>query len=610
MSTKQHNSESVETLTLLNKTEGFNIDISEYEYPELKPREQDWRWCHKYAYDVVKGNIPSCKTLRQAAERHFRDLQNPDFYFDEKAASSVVLWFKFIPITDGIHAGKQTILLPWQIFIVVSLIAWLWADDVFEEVQDEMMQTRVKGTRRFNQFFGLVSRKAGKTTLAAGLKLYLMHKAGHRPRAFSLATKRDQAKEVWETACEMINLSPRLKQIFKVRANDILMPGKSGSYKPLASDSKSLDGLNPMTASLDECHAIKDRNLYGVIISAFGAQPEYLMIVITTAGFILDGLCTDIYKNGCRVLDPDDPVRQDNYFYAMFTMDKGDDWTEEQTWFKSNPGLIYGLPNMKYLRDRFSEASLSTEEKANFLTKHCNMFVSGSDKWLDMAEVKACPKPMGESYLDPIYKGRKVYVGLDRARVHDITSFCIMYPMDDGGIDCFYVNLLPKQTVDSVSDYLKAKYSKALETGDLQLVYTPTVKDVDIEKIIESINSEISPESWNYDPWHMRQICENMEDRGLTMVAVSQGTGNMSEPAKNLEGLIKEKLFRYNSVLFEYACECAMMTMTKKNNMDIWRENDKVDKIDPLISTIITLSGATLFKVETNIYDEREMISI
>lgn len=584
------------------------IDIEDYSYPELKPRDQDWRWCHKYAHDIIKGVVPSCKTMKQAAERHFRDMENPEFYFDEDAAHSIISWFRFVPITDGPNAGKPTVLLPWQIFVLVSLIAWRWSENRFEEVFGETMQTRIRGTRRFNQCFVLVSRKGGKTTIAGGLMLYLMYKSGHRPRAFSLATKRDQAKEVWSTACEMIRLSPRLRQFFQTRANDILMPSKSGEFKPLASDSKSLDGLNPITASLDECHAIKDRNLYGVIISAFGAQAEYLMITITTAGFILDGLCTDIYKNGCRVLDPDDPITQDNYFYAMFTIDKGDDWTDENTWFKSNPGMIYGLPSMKYLRDRYAEASMSAEEKANFLTKHCNIFVSGSDKWLDMTEVRACPAPLGTDYLDPIYLERPVYIGIDRARIHDITSFCIMFAMPDGGVDCFYINVLPQATVDSVSDYLRSKYVKAIETNDLETVHTPTVRNTDIEKIITRLNQELRPESFHYDPWHMREICENMEEQGIPMVAVSNGTGNMSEPAKALEGLIKEGLFRYKSTLFEYACECAMMSMTRKNNMEVWRENDKVDKIDPLIATIITLSGATLFKPDKNIYEERGML--
>lgn len=583
------------------------VDLEQYEFPKLEPLEQDWRWCHKYAYDVVKGNIPAGKWIKLACERHFKDLQRDDLYFDEKTAQSIVNWFKYIPITDGKDAGKPTILLPWQIWLVCSLMAWRWSESTFDEDGNPL---RVKNERRFNQAFILISRKAGKSTLAAGLMLYVMYKSGFQPRVFSVATKRDQAKILWTTAKIMIDLSPHLRKVFETRANDILMKSKAGVFKALASDSNQMDGLNPIGVTLDELHAYKDRNLYGVMISAFGAQTEYMMLGITTAGFILDGLCTDLYKNGCRVLDPNEPVEQDNYFYAMWQIDKGDDWTDPKTWYKANAGLVYGLPKMKYLHDRFAEASMSTEQKANFLTKHCNIFVSGSDKWLDMDEVRSCGKPLGKDYLDPVYQGRKCYIGLDRARVHDITSFAIGYPMDDGGVDVFFVNILPKATVDSVNDYLKSKYKKALETDDLQLVYTPTVRNSDIEKVITKVSQEIRPEGFYYDPWHMREIAENMEDQGIPMIAVSNGTGNMSEPAKTLEGLIKEGLLRYDSVLFEYACECAMMSMTRKNNMDIWRENDKVDKIDPLIATIIMLSGATLIKVEKNIYNERGMLSI
>lgn len=585
----------------------FNLE--DYAFPDLKPGDQDWRWCHKYCYDIVKGNIIAGKNMKWAAQRHFDDLQNPDFHFSEKAALSIVSWFKFIPITDGLKSGTPTQLSPSQIFIVCSLIAWVWPVDEWENLEGMSVQTKYKGTRRFNQCFILVARKFGKTTLAAGIKLYLMYKAGNRPRAFSLATKREQAKEVWDTAKEMIRLSPRLSQIFEIRANDILMPGKSGYYKPLASDSKSLDGLNPTCASLDECHAIKDRNLYGVFVSAFGAQIEYLMIVITTAGFILDGLCTDLLKNGEATLNPKNPTKQDNYFYAMFNLDKGDDWTEQNNWFKSNPDLVYGRPQIKTVRNQFQEACLSTAEKANFLTKILNIFVSGSDKWLDITEVKANRVP-GLDMDDEFYKGRKCYVSLDRARIHDLCSFCIMFPTDNGGVDLFWINLLPQKTIDNANDYLKAIYKKALESGDLRAVTSSTVTDDDVKKVFAELKVKFKPESNSYDPWHMREICEDLESIGYPMLAVSQGTGNMSEPAKKLEGLIKEGLIRYDSVLFEYACGCAMMNMTRKNNMEVYRENDKIDKIDPLISAIIGLSAATLFKVVKNVYEERGMLSV
>ena len=355
-------------------------DLSEYEFPELKPMQQDWRWCHKYAYDVLHNKIPSCLKVKWAALRHFRDLKRTDIYFDEKAAHSIVKWFEFCPIIKGPKKRTPTILDPTQIFVAASLIAWRHSEDVFEynEELNLHMQIKWKGKRRYNQFYGQVARKWGKTTFTAGIKLYLMYKYDHGPRVFSLATGLKQAKEVWKVAKEMIVLSPRLQTIFETRAHQILIPNKNGEFIALASDSNTLDGLDPIAACLDECHAIKDRNIYGVIVSAFGGNEggEYLFSVITTAGFILEGLCTDIYKNGSRVLDPDSPqVEQDNYFYLIFEIDKDDDWTVESHWFKSNPGLIYGRPSLGYLRDRFAEAKTSPSEKANFITKHCNRFV-------------------------------------------------------------------------------------------------------------------------------------------------------------------------------------------------------------------------------------------
>ena len=82
----------------------------------------------------------------------------------------------------------------------------------------------------------------------------------------------------------------------------------------------------------------------------------------------------------------------------------------------------------------------------------------------------------------------------------------------------------------------------------------------------------------------------------------------MSEPAKKLEGLIKEGMLRYDSGLFEFACSCALMNMTRQNNMQVFRDNHKTEKIDPLIALIIALSAATLGKVEKSVYDERDLL--
>ena len=576
--------------------------ISQYAYPDLVVGDQDYRWCHRYAHDVVNGAIIAGKWIRLACKRHLDDLERNDVHFDIVSAKSVVKWFKFVPITDGVNVGKPTILLPWQIWVVCCLMAW---------------KNTATGFRKYKSAYVQVGRKNGKSTLAGGLTLYMMYKAPFKPRTYSVATKKDQAKELWSAAHTMVKLSPRLKQQFLARTNDILMPAKEGYFKPLASDSDSLDGLNPTMVNLDECHAIKKRNLYDVMVSAFGAQDEGLMLTITTAGTILDGLCTTLNSNGKQVLELG--LEQDSYFYAIYEIDTDDkkDWQKEKVWYKANPGLGY-QPRLTYMHEQSLESGMSSEQKINFLTKHLNIFVSGYDKWLEMDEVYKCK--FDKTYSD--YAGRKCYVGIDRSKNDDLTSMCMMFPNDlftasdgsetkEGGVDCFYINLLPRATVEKSTDLLKKTYMKAIENGNLQLVDSATILNRHIDSIVEWAITNFDVEMIGYDPWHMSELAIEWEDKQYPVVAVSQGTGNMSEPAKKLEGLIKESTFRYNGFLFEFAAQCAMSKITDQNNMKIVKDSAKTDKIDPIIATIIALSCATLQKpVDENPYDKRGLICV
>lgn len=580
------------------------MDIERYRFPKLKPFDQDANWAHKYCYDVLKGTVPACQNIRLAAERHFKDLARDDVYWCEETAKSIVAFFKFVPITDGAQAGKPTKLLPWQIWVVCSMVAWRWKNDTYD---DDGNPLTVAGERRFLQAVVLISRKAGKTTLAAGVVLWLMLKSGHQPRSYCVATKRDQAKLLWQTAKIMIDLSPRLRSMFETRANEILMPNKAGVFKPLASDSNSLDGLNPIAIIGDEGHSWKDDNLYNVSVSSFGAQTEYLMLMISTAGFLLNNILVTLIKNGERVLRGE--VTQDHFFYAIFQIDADDDWTDINALYKANAGMIYGLPSVRYIKNQLSEAKLSPTQKANFLTKHANLFVNSSDMWLDYEKVIACANPE-LNFEDYVHK--PCYVGIDRALVSDITSFVPLFPDDDGGCTIFPFNMQSSEAIENANDYLRKIYLEAEATDDLEIVQGATIRDSDVKDMIRYLYRELKDcRGFYYDPYHMREVALDLEEEGIPMIAVSQGAGNMSEPAKKLEGLIAERLFRYNgSVLFQYATSCALTGISKMNNMMVFRDNgkSKTDKIDPLIATIIALSGATLQKPDSFIYNDRGMV--
>ena len=581
----------------------LNIDM--YEFPNLKPFDQDSNWAHKYCYDVIKGNVPACNNIKLAAQRHFNDLERTDIYWCQDTADKIVKFFKFVPITDGKDAGKPTLLLPWQIWVVCSIVAWRWSEDTFDS---DGAPASVKDERRFLQAVVLIARKAGKTTLAAGIMLFLMAQEPYQPRGYCVATKRDQAKLLWNTAKIMIDLSPRLRGIFETRANEILMPKKHGVFKPLASDHNSLDGLNGVCIIGDELHSWKSRNLWDVCVSSFGARTEYLMLAISTAGFLLDNILVELVKNAEQTLRGN--IDQDHFFYAVFQIDKDDDWTDINALYKANAGMFYGLPSVRYIKNQLTDAKLSVDSKGAFLTKHCNLFVSGTDKWLDIDQFR---KGARDIDFDD-FRDRECWVGFDRSMISDITSATVTFADDDGGITEFVFNIQSRGAIDKAGDYLRSIYHKAEETDDLRVVPGEYIRDSHIKELIRWLWEQLPKcRGVYYDPYKMKGVALDLEEEGIEMISVSMGPGNVSEPAKKVESLIADELFRYkNSVLLEYAVMCALVDVSKYGNMMVYRDKlgIKTDRIDPLIATILGISGATLIKNAENVYESRGLLSI
>lgn len=577
--------------------------VDEYNNLNINGNDQDWRWMHKYPASALTGDIPAGKPIIQAAYRHFKDVERDDVYICPKAITSIMTWFKFIPIPDGAMAGKPMTLSPPLIWMTCSIIGWRWSYDEFEVIEGEQVKIKAAGKRRFKESFNLVARKFTKTTWAAAMMLYCLYKGDYRPRAYSFATTLSQASETWKAAASMIDLSPQLAKHFdhnKITSNRpiITIDKKNGSFIPMASNSDKQDGLNPIAATLDECHAILDYNVYGVVTSAFGAQEEYTFIIVTTAGTVLDGLCTTLHKTGLKVLNPDDDYELDTIFYSIFQIDEEDDWGDERAWLKANPSAVYGRPSIAYLRGEYKKAQNSYEQRANFLTKHCNTFVNSASKWLDISEVRQCSNP-ALNYDN--YKHKKCILALDRAVTHDITSLCIMFPDDDGGVTAFWRNIQTENAINNSNDHLQGIYRKAEHNGHLEVITdSNAIRTEHITRMVSLVYEELPLcDGLAYDPYKMTEAANRLDEAGIPTIAVGQGAGNMSEPSKKLEELISNRELRYNGdTLFDFSCQCAVMGVTKFNNVAVYKEDYKTEKIDPLIALIIGLSVVTLNKIE------------
>lgn len=263
----------------------------------------------RYIDDVTNNHIVVCHWVRRAVERHVQDLQfgaARGLRFDEHLAQHAIDFFhRFLHHSKGEWAGQPIRLETWQQFIIGSLFGWIRADD----------------TRRFRVAFIEVGRKNGKSTLGAGVGLYLLSADGEPgAEVYSAATKRDQAKIVWLEAARMARKSPYLNRRFAIFGDrnsksttcNISIPHSLSKFEPLGADSDSMDGLNVQGAIVDEIHAHKTRELWDQLRTATGARRQPLLFGITTAGFNRQSLCFQLHDRAEKILDG---VLEDDSFF-------------------------------------------------------------------------------------------------------------------------------------------------------------------------------------------------------------------------------------------------------------------------------------------------------
>lgn len=547
-----------------------------YVVHDLGDDEQTYLQMHKYADDVLSGKEVSGKKLKRAAERHFKDLyrseNDPDFNYEicPQKAQKIVDFYKFIKHTKGALARQPIKLMPWQIFLLSSTIGWV------HEV------TRL---RRFKACTVFVGRKNGKSTLASGLCLYMLvadNEVG--PEIYSVGTKKDQARIVWDDAVRMLSMS-ELKSLLKIRTNKILYDDEFGVFSPLASDSNSLDGLNISMFVADEIHAWKDKNLYGVLETATGSRLQALAFTISTAGWLLDGIGKSMYDDAVTILDT--YGLEDEAFALIYTLDDGDKFNDSKVWKKANPclGVSVQYDDIERL---CRKAERITSERPNFLTKRCNVWVNNAEAWLDMDRVYACADP--QANIED-FKGRKCIIGLDFADYLDLTSICYLFPNNDGTFNVFYDNFLPNSAMDKVTEQMRQRYISLDNENYLNILNAESMDYTTIGTVLEEACQLYDVETIAYDPYHLTAIATQLEKKKLPMVSITQSKANLSEASKLLERYIQDKSLIYNGdKTFEWTASCAVVKVDDRSNISVFRENHNIHKIDPIIATIIAIS--------------------
>lgn len=469
---------------------------------------------YHYVEDVLNGKIVVGELIKLACQRFKDDLQRQDIYFNESIVDKAINFIGTLKHFMGKSSGKHFKLENWQQFIIANIVGWYWKDG---------------NTRRFTSSYIEVSRKNGKTALAAALCLYYLIADGEDGAEVDLAANsKEQAKIAFEFCSSFSKqLDPKGKYLKPYRDN-VQFALNNSKLKVFAADDSKLDGFNASFGLIDEYHAAKNSKVRDVIKSSMGMRNNPHLCTITTAGFDKTLPCYKLRSTSIEILNK--LKTDDSMFIAIYSLDDKDDWTDKDNWVKCTPNLNVTVTS-KYIKEQVQSAINNPSEEVGVKTKTLNLWCDVADVWLPESYIVKASKDI---HLED-FRDCECYIGVDLSATSDLTA--VSYLIEKDNIYYFKTDYyLPESALVDKPD--RETYKLWKQQG-LITITTGNVTDYDyITNDIVAASNILNIQKIGYDKWNATQWAIHATEIGLPLEEYPQTMGNFNRPTKELERLI------------------------------------------------------------------------
>ena len=530
-----------------------------------------------YWAKIQAGEIAACKRLRQQYEKLIHELDNPrpPWIFDMNRANQPIEFIeRFCKHSKGRWIGQPVKLELFQKAKLQAVFGFVHADT---------------GLRRCREIITVEGRKNGKSLEMAAIGLYMLIGDGEGgSECYSIASKRDQARIVFNEAVNMVSQSPDLRKHIRKRKTDLYFPVTFAKYEPLASDSNTMDGLNSHFVIIDELHSIRDRGLYDVMKQSMAARAQPLLGMITTAGFVRESIYDDIYGYACKVLDG--TLEDERFLAFIYELDERSEWTDFRAWEKANPGLGV-IKSYEDLAANVERAKNDPNFLATVLTKDFNVRETVAAAWMTFEEANNEATFEVEILRDCYGIG-----GVDLSATTDLTAACVLL-RKPGSKDIYAIvqGFMPGDTIRQRSIEDKVPYDKWAERGLITLCPGARVDSRYVTDWFKEISDTYGIVAYwcGYDSWNSPAWIEDMAARlGYTpkqsLLPVIMGAKTLSAPMKEFRAELAEKRLIYNNnPLVKWALTNLTVEVDKNENIRPVKGKNQRQRIDPAIALLI-----------------------
>jgi len=535
----------------------------------------------EYYEKIKSGEIVVGKELLTMLERLIKDMKNPRYTYDPKPGNIRIDFIEtFCKHTKSPFNGMPFILELWEKAVLEVAYGF------------KMAKT---GLRRFNEVLLLIARKNGKTTFIAAIDLaeFFLSKGGVDIVCASNTT--EQANILFEEINNMREQSKALSNKKRSTKNifQIYSPKTKNKIKKLSAQSRNKDGYNIEVGCIDEVHEMTDSKVYDAIKQSQSTKDEPLIFIITTEGTTVGGFLDNKLDYVRKLLKGE--IKDEKILPWLYTQDSIDEiYQDPNTWQKSNPSLGT-VKTHAYLEDIMNKSRYDLGTRVTMLCKDFNIKQLDQGSWLTFEDLNN-----EETYSINDLKDSYAIGGVDLSSTTDLTAAVLLLMKGDKKfvITQFF---MPSDVIEKRMSEDNAPYDIWVKRGFITITEGSQNDFSLVSKwFLDMVREyQIRPLWVGYDPWNSQYWIKEMEDLGFNMEKVRQGVYSLSEPMKQLEADLKNKVVVYdNNPILKWCLSNTQAKVDVNGNIQPSKLNSRYKRIDGTVALIIAYTVLNRYKLD------------